>query len=456
MCDNESVFTEGDYPAYHTQRGVNDEKYTDTRLREMSTSSIKTQLRDLGDKYIDSLRKDTPVCCVNVDNVVYGTVINSTPLRMSCANDKLISVPGIDIPSNVSALGWASKERTVVGSVIYGSEPMSIDSTAGGGYSLVLKPDDDILFTDSMYFSISFILSTENSTKLHPIGRGTQRTIRWDCSGRKMIKMPHSKCVWYDCAAILTRVYAYWLTVAYGQFVVAIQETEESLPYMYNNIPVERISTVFRPQDIFYMNVFIKTTYTKKRFVMDIIPLPKGIVCNTEPPDVYTHRPDKTVSLLIQNVYKLIIEANKHINIYAPHKNEKPSDGVDNYVTRCDVRAILGCTTDKEKFEQLIGHWQDYASQKYSCTKLMIDAIHFDSNIVVFSIQHVDPPVEFAREDFRCIVVGVSDVNITQDYVYTHLFNSDTYKTIKLNNIITINSKIMISSTHINEKYDRT
>lgn len=382
------------------------------------------------------------------DDVVYGKIIDTRPLEIICNEGKMVSVPGVSIPPQVLAMGWEPKGRKEMGTITYTSEPMSLERTNGQGYSLILNPGEDLFMYPNEFF-LSFIISTKKPPELQGIGQGVQRTLRWDIRGYKMEKKPHSDSMWSNHGAILRHVFAIWLTFSNDQFVVAVQETETSLPYVLSGVPVGRLSSVFRPQDKFYLNVCMKTKVPEKRFILDILPITKGVVCDWEVPMV-TKSQGVYAALAVRNSGDLIKEASKYFDIFLgwenTHELEKKIPefqvGVDVYSLMWNIHSILGHANDSG-YENMLEHWKDYESNT-SSTHLVVDAIHFDKNAVAFSVQSIEPPVKSLREDFQHIVIGLMDAAGGPNYVSTHLRKSDTYKTITLKEPLIINTRMML------------
>jgi hypothetical protein len=381
------------------------------------------------------------------EEVVYGKITDTRPLEIACSGGKMVSVPGVSIPPGVLAMGWGPKGRKEMGTITYTSEPMSLERTMGQGYSVILLPGES-LFTDSKDFVLSFILSTEKPPGLHGIGRGVQRTLRWGIHGYKMEKKPHSESRWSNHGALTRQVFAVWLTFANDQFVVAVQETEASLPYVLSGVPVGRLSSVFRPQDKFYLTISMKTKVPVKRFTLDILPVTKGVVCNWDVPPVPTDQA-MYAALVVRNSYALIDEAMEYVKIFRGWEDSDDLEekhpgfqvGFDVYSLMWNIHSTLGHTNDLE-YKNLLEHWKDYESNTLSTT-LVVDAIHFDNNAVAFSVQSIEPPIKSLHEDFQHIVIGLMDAASGPKYVSTHLRKSDTYQTHKLEKPLVIDTRMM-------------
>jgi hypothetical protein len=378
------------------------------------------------------------------EEVVYGKIIDTHPLEITCIEGKMVSVPSVSIPPEVLAMGWEPKGHNGIGKITYTSKPMSLGKT---GYSVILLPGEN-LFTED--FELSFILSTEKPPVLHPIGQGVQRTLRWDTCGNKMEKKPHGKSVWENHGPLLRQVFAIWLTFANDQFVVAVQETKESLPHVLSGVPVGRLSSVFRPYDKFYLNVLMKTTAPVKRFTLDILPITKGVVCNWNVPPVPTGQA-MYAALVVRNSYALIKAAKKYFDIqhcwenYSYDLEERHpefQDGFGKYSLVRNTHSTLGHTNDQQ-YRHLIEYWKVYGFNTPS-TDLVVDAIHFDKNAVAFSVQSIEPPIKSLHDDFQHIVIGLTESAGGPNYVSTHLLKSDTYNIIVLKKPLIINTRMMI------------
>jgi hypothetical protein len=431
------------HPRYHT-KGYTFKAEASHTIKQtiMEQWAVYFQLIELFENHPDHFPQGV--------SVVYGEITDTRPLKITCRGGKMVSVPGVCIPLEVLAMGWKPKGREKTGVITYTSEPMSLERTNGEGYSVILRPGES-LFTDSKDFALSFILSTEKPPCLHGVGRGVQRTLTWDICGYTMKKKPHSESRWSNHGSMLRQVFAVWLTFAKDQFVVAVQETEKSLPYVLSGVPVGRLSSVFRPQDMFYLNVIMKTKVPVKRFKLSILPVTKGVVCNWDPLPIPTGQA-MYAALVVKNRYVLINAAKEYVDIRQyigdsgdlEEKHPELHVGVDVYSLMRNTHSILGHTNDPE-YENLLEHWKDYKSKTLS-TELVVDAIHFDDNAVAFSVRSIEPPVKSLHDDFQHIVIGLMHAAGGPKYVSTHLRKSDTYKTIMLKEPLVINTRMVFSS----------
>jgi hypothetical protein len=370
------------------------------------------------------------------DDIVYGKITNTRPLQINNIHSRLVSVPSMFIPDSISRMGWEINNKN--GKVAYTSEPMSLGRTTVGqeGYSFITKIGSPI-FENASEFDVSFILSTHTYANLHNVERASQRTISYDPRGYKSIKQQHENIVWSEHGAVLTRVFAIWLTFDDDQFVVSVQETEYHLPYIIGGVPVGRLSDVFKPSDIFYLNIIIKTNNSDKMFTMDVIPFTKGVVCDTGITISPKQRPEMYTALVVMYSYHLVDEAKKYIKICTSLED---SINETTYSLMRKPHSTLGHTNDGDEYYEMVEYWKQCA-QDHTFV-LEIDAIHIDDNIAAFSVCNIEPRVKSLRDEFQYIVIGLKGGAGGPNYVTTHLCSSDTYKAIKLEKHLFVSAKL--------------
>jgi hypothetical protein len=211
---------------------------------------------------------------------------------------------------------------------------------------------------------------------------------------------------------------------------------------------------MFRPQDKFYLNIYMKTKVSVKRFTLDILPITKGVVCNWDVPPVPTVQA-MYAALVVRNSYVLIEAAKPYVDIFQSWEDSDDMEekhpgfrvGVDVYSLVWNIHSILGHTNDPE-YKNLLEHWKDYESKTQS-TDLVVDAIHFDKNAVAFSVRSIEPSIKSLHNDFQHIVFGLMNTAGGPTYVSTHLRKSDTYKTIELKEPLVINTRMMFVSCKV-------
>jgi hypothetical protein len=74
---------------------------------------------------------------------------------------------------------------------------------------------------------------------------------------------------------------------------------------------------------------------------------------------------------------------------------------------------------------------------------MVVDTIHIDKKAVAFSVRSIEPHIKSLHEDFQHIVIGLMNTTGGPNYVYTHLRESCTYRTIKLDKHLVIKTRIM-------------
>lgn len=411
------------------------EKFKTITLTVLQMWGVYFQLQELFENYPDHFPPGA--------KIEYGKIIDCAPLPMNSKNNTMVSTPLLDIPPEVKAMGWENKNKS--GICTYTSVPMTLDETNSAGYSLIIKPGGN-LFEKKSGYVVSFILSTNRPPTLHGIGRGVQRTMRWGICGYAMTKMPHIPEHWVNHGSLLSKVFAIWLTFANDQFVVAVQETSSSLPYILSGVPVGRLSSVFRPQDTFYLNIYMKSKTTSKRIRFDELRVTKGVVADWRIPPAVNNRPSMYVALIVQNTHKLIEEALKHIPLFTSWNSidEKLIVGRDIYTDVWKKHSLLGHSNDGKAYDQLLKHWKEYEAQNHPAIELVIDSLHYDENAAAFHVRDINPPVKSLREKFQHIVVGLMDKAGGPSYVWTHMLNSPSYKEVKLEEPLVVTARMKL------------
>jgi hypothetical protein len=417
-------------------------------FRAESYPIIKQTIMNQWSVYLElfELFENNPYHFPKRGDVMYGKIIDSSPLDIVCTEGTMVSVPGVSIPPAVLDMGWKPKGRGGEGSITYRSIPMTLEETSENGYSVILLPCER-LFSKREYFGLSFTLSTGTQTK-NDTSDGLNRILEWDTRGYKMKKEPHRERQWSNHGSMLEEVFAIWLTFAEGRFVVSIQKTKTSLPCVLSEEPVGILSEVFGIQDVFYLNIIMKTYVPKERFKLKILSFAKGVVCDYPPIPIPTHR-KMCAALVLRNSYVLFEEARRYVDTSECNGDSKDLEekhpefqvGVDMYSRVRNAHLILGHTNDSG-YDKLLKHWENYKSNNLY-TEVKVDSIHFDDNVVAFRVETIEPGIESLRKDYQYIVIWMKPGVVDEDYVYKQLIDSPTYETFKLKNSLCIDTRLM-------------
>ena len=343
---------------------------------------------------------------------VYAKFVDSTSLRMNSKEGVLESTPVVKIPDKVKVLGIKKKNNTNVN--IFSSESTRLDDLKGDGRSVVLIPEKGFANSGAV---VSFIVSNRTGSGFLPKGGGLQSILRAGLFGYGMVKKPHEKEVWFNHGSILKDPHAIWLTLANDQFVVAVQETETSIPHLLGGVPVGKLSSVFTPQDSIYLHILIKSGTSTKKVRFEEFHIAKGAVHAWEASPMEKSIPLCYVALFVNDENPLI-KALDGKGPFVIHADEIHNTSTSQFHHKAwNMHCILGHCNDGREFYEMRERW-GYCIKEHSPEfEVKISTIYYNSKAIVAGVESINSvcgkyPMRddlSLRSDFHHIVVGLAN-----------------------------------------------
>jgi hypothetical protein len=263
---------------------------------------------------LDSLPSATPV---------YGKFINTSTVVMNAR--VLSSVPPAS--NFLKNLGYMWKST---GTVYYSSEPMSITSNK----SCVFQFNGDIK-DNPMSYVVSFILRS----------RDGGRIIRSGMYGYAATQTYSTDMKWFNHGEFCNKCpFAVWVTIAEDQFCLAIQDYEDSIPYLAGGSAVSRLSSIFDDTNILILDVLIKS-YTTETAFLTCFPISKGIVCESAQPAAQIIK--SRFVLRVRNIHRLSEWVKAHVDVIMADDLKDAKDNGTCY-TLSDMCLTVGETGDPD------------------------------------------------------------------------------------------------------------